>query len=504
MEINIDLIVRNISYVITGIYLFCLLLIFIYSLTQLNMLLYFLRFENRKEKQHLPSKLIIEKLPNITIQLPLYNELYVVERLLDCISKLEYPKEKLQIQVLDDSTDESLDLTKSLVLKLQKNNIPIILITRENRNGFKAGALKNGLKTATGDFIAIFDADFLPKSDWLLKTILYFENPKIGLVQTRWGHLNRSFSILTEIQAFALDAHFLLEQIGRNQQNHFINFNGTAGIWRKECIIDSGNWESDTLTEDLDLSYRAQLNQWRFHYLDNVVTPGELPISLSAIRSQQFRWNKGGAENFRKMIGRVLSSKNTSFALKFNSFFHLLNSSMFLNVLVAAILSVPLLFIKTYYPSMRFIFNLSSLFILSTLIFFINYWFIHKRLFGGGFSSFFKYIKRFLLFYSLVMGFSAHNSIAVLEGYLGKKSPFVRTPKFNINNLSNKVFTNKYSLKNSSIYTFIEIFFALYFLFGMLSAFWVSAEGDFGLFPFHLLLFVGFSNIVYNGLKQTT
>ena len=220
--------------------------------------------------------------------------MYVVERLLDCISKLEYPKEKLQIQVLDDSTDESLDLTKSLVLKLQKNNIPIILITRENRNGFKAGALKNGLKTATGDFIAIFDSDFLPKSDWLLKTILYFENPKIGLVQTRWGHLNRSFSILTEIQAFALDAHFLLEQIGRNQQNHFINFNGTAGIWRKECIIDSGNWESDTLTEDLDLSYRAQLNQWRFHYLDNVVTPGELPISLSAIRSQQFRWKNPG------------------------------------------------------------------------------------------------------------------------------------------------------------------------------------------------------------------
>ena len=266
------------------------------------MLRYYLRYENKKINTPDPLPSLPKTLPKITIQLPLYNELYVVERLLECISKIEYPKNKLQIQVLDDSTDESLELSKRLVLKHQKNKIPVELITRKDRKGFKAGALKHGLETATGDFIAIFDADFLPQSDWLLKTIPHFKNPNTGVVQTRWGHLNRDFSVLTEIQAFALDAHFLLEQVGRNQQNHFINFNGTAGIWRKECILDAGNWEGDTLTEDLDLSYRAQLKKWKFQYLDDVVTPAELPVTLSAIRSQQFRWNKGGAENFRKMI----------------------------------------------------------------------------------------------------------------------------------------------------------------------------------------------------------
>jgi len=503
MEINLEFIIRYFSYSIMGVYLICLLLIFIYSLTQLNMLRYFLSFEKKKEKNLVIMPPLPTELPNVTIQLPLYNELYVVERLLECISKIEYPKNKLQIQVLDDSTDESLALTESLVLKHQKNNIPIEHITRIDRNGFKAGALKYGLESAKGDFIAIFDADFLPQTDWLLKTIPHFQNPKIGVVQTRWGHLNRNYSVLTEIQAFALDAHFLLEQVGRNQQNHFINFNGTAGIWRKECIFDAGNWEGDTLTEDLDLSYRAQLKQWKFHYLDDVITPAELPVSLSAIRSQQFRWNKGGAENFRKMIGRVVRSKKISLSTKFNALFHLLNSSMFLNVLLVAVLSVPLLFIKAYYPNLRILFNLSGLFILSTLIFFSCYWFIHKRIYDGGINSFLEYIKRFLLFYSLVMGFALHNSIAVIEGYLGKKSPFVRTPKFNIKKDSNSISTNKYSLKNTTIYTFIELLFALYFLFGMVSAFWVSAEGDFGLFPFHLLLFIGFSSITYHGLKKT-
>lgn len=300
MELNLDMILRYLSYGILGVYLFCLLLIFIYSLTQLNMLRYFLRYEKKKKKEASIPLLNADRLPNVTVQLPLYNELYVVERLLECIAKLEYPKDKLQIQVLDDSTDESLKLTQDLVLKNQKEKVPIELITRKDRKGFKAGALKQGLETARGEFIAIFDSDFLPQSDWLLKTVPHFENPKIGVVQTRWGHLNRGFSVLTEIQAFALDAHFLLEQVGRNQQNHFINFNGTAGIWRKECILDAGNWEGDTLTEDLDLSYRAQLKKWKFKYLDEVVTPAELPVTLSAIRSQQFRWNKGGAENFKK------------------------------------------------------------------------------------------------------------------------------------------------------------------------------------------------------------
>ena len=491
------------EYIIITIYSLALILIFMYALAQLNLLF---NYRSAQKKEDTSPKFDFtnsKEIPKVTIQLPVYNEMYVMERLLDNIVTLEYPREKLEIQVLDDSSDESIVTTEKHIKRLQKTGINIQHIRRSNRQGFKAGALKEGLEIATGEFIAIFDADFLPQTDWLLKTIPHFQNPEIGVVQTRWGHLNRNYSVLTEIQAFALDAHFLLEQVGRNQQNHFINFNGTAGIWRKECIFDAGNWEGDTLTEDLDLSYRAQLKQWKFHYLDEVITPAELPVSLSAIRSQQFRWNKGGAENFRKMIGRVVRSKKISLSTKFNALFHLLNSSMFLNVLLVAVLSVPLLFIKAYYPNLRILFNLSGLFILSTLIFFSCYWFIHKRIYDGGINSFLEYIKRFLLFYSLVMGFALHNSIAVIEGYLGKKSPFVRTPKFNIKKDSNSISTNKYSLKNTTIYTFIELLFALYFLFGMVSAFWVSAEGDFGLFPFHLLLFIGFSSITYHGLKKT-
>ena len=497
MEIAWTEIIKYFSFGILGIYILCLIFIFIYSLTQLNMLRYFISYQ--KKKKSIPS--LPNDLPFITIQLPLYNELYVVERLMECITRLDYPEGKLQIQVLDDSTDESLKLTKNTILKYQKRGSPIEHITRENRENFKAGALKNGLKSATGEFIAIFDADFLPQPDWLLKTIPYFNDVKIGVVQTRWGHLNRNYSILTKIQAFALDAHFLLEQIGRNQQKHFINFNGTAGIWRKKCILDAGNWEGDTLTEDLDISYRAQLKKWEFQYLDDVITPAELPITLNAIRSQQFRWNKGGAENFRKIIGAVFKSPNISIIVKFNALFHLLNSTMFLNVMIVAILSVPILYIKNEYSELQTLFNFSMLFVLSTLIFFVCYWFIHKKIFGGGLLSFMNYIKRFLIFYSLIMGFSAHNSIAVLEGHWGKKSPFIRTPKFNINQRKEKKI-NKYILEKKSNYTFIELGFSLYFLFGLISAFSVSEKGDFGLFPFHLLLFIGFGSITYFGLKK--
>ena len=500
MEVNYTIVFQLLAYAVLTVYIACLLMIFFYSLTQLRMLKFYLRYQKKqKEVPPLPKKL-----PRVTVQLPLYNEYYVVERLLKCITSLDYPLPLLQIQVLDDSTDESLALSKRLVKEYQQQNIPIELILRDQREGFKAGALKNGLKTASGDYIAIFDADFLPESDWLLKAIPYFDDPKIGVVQTRWGHLNREYSILTEVQAFALDAHFLLEQIGRNQQNHFINFNGTAGIWRKSCILDAGNWEGDTLTEDLDLSYRAQLKHWKFRYLDAVVTPAELPITMEAIRSQQFRWNKGGAENFRKMMAKVRRSKGHSFSVKLHAFFHLLNSSMFVNVLLVSLLSVPLLFIKAAFPELTFAFNISALFIVSTLIFFSCYWFIHKRIYGGGLSSFLNYIFRFASFYSIAMGFSAHNTVAVMEGQLGKKSSFIRTPKFNLNTENKGLKYHKYTQRSISGYTILELFLALYFLFGMIAAFFVTPEGDFGMFLFHLFLFVGFASISYHGLKKTT
>ena len=334
------------SFVVMTIYAIALILILMYSLAQLNLLVNYLKAKKDKDTSPRFDLDNPDEVPYVTIQLPVYNELYVMERLLENIAKMDYPAAKLEIQVLDDSTDESVISTAKQIKELQATGLDITHICRKDRSGFKAGALKEGLIEAKGDFIAIFDADFLPKEDWLKKTILYFKDDKIGVVQTRWGHLNRDYSLLTKIQAFALDAHFTLEQVGRNSKGHFINFNGTAGIWRKTCIIDAGNWEGDTLTEDLDLSYRAQLKNWKFKYLEDVETPAELPVIISAARSQQFRWNKGGAENFRKMFKRVIFSKNISFKTKIHGVLHLLNSTMFLNVLIVGILSIPMLYIK--------------------------------------------------------------------------------------------------------------------------------------------------------------
>ena len=281
------------EYLVISIYSIALVLILMYALAQLNLLFNYMRAQKQEDdcpKYNLDHS---EEVPSVTVQLPVFNEMYVMQRLLDNIALLEYPREKLEIQVLDDSTDESVVSTANHIKKLQQQGIDIHHITRTNRKGFKAGALKEGLEIARGDFIAIFDADFLPQKDWLLQTVPYFKNSSIGVVQTRWGHINRNYSTLTKVQAFALDAHFTLEQVGRNSKGHFINFNGTAGIWRKQCILDAGNWEGDTLTEDLDLSYRAQLKQWEFKYLEDVTTPAELPVIISAARSQQIRWNKG-------------------------------------------------------------------------------------------------------------------------------------------------------------------------------------------------------------------
>ncbi|MFI0430378.1 cellulose synthase family protein [Mariniflexile sp. HMF6888] len=485
------------------VYTISLLLIFMYALAQLNLLLNYLASKKAKDNSPTFDFSKPEEIPYVTIQLPVYNEMYVMERLLDNIAKIDYPSDKLEIQVLDDSTDETVASTRAHIEKLQATGLDIKHITRTDRSGFKAGALKEGLKIAKGEFIAIFDSDFLPEADWLKRTVPYFKDEKIGVVQTRWGHLNRNYSILTKIQAFALDAHFTLEQVGRNSKGHFINFNGTAGLWRKTCIIDAGNWEGDTLTEDLDLSYRAQLKNWKFKYLENVETPAELPIVISAARSQQFRWNKGGAENFRKMLWRVLKSENISSKTKLHGLLHLLNSTMFLNVLIVAVLSIPMLYIKNEYTHLKPYFYVMSFFVISSIIFFVCYWFMYKNIYGSGFKNFIRYIGMFFVFFSIAMGFSLHNSIAVLEGHWGKKSEFVRTPKFNISSIKDSWKKNKYIKKTISIHVIFEGILMLYFAFGMYSAFIVGNQGgDFGLFPFHLMLFLGFGYVFIKSLTS--
>tara|TARA_R110002020_G_scaffold262126_2_gene476479 strand:+ start:39977 stop:41446 length:1470 start_codon:yes stop_codon:yes gene_type:complete len=478
------------------IYTLALTLIFLYSLAQLHLLFNYLKAKKEVDNAEKYDLNDPAQIPLVTVQLPLYNEMYVVERLLDNIALLDYPKDKLEIQVLDDSTDTSFLNTEAKINKLQKSGLNIQHITRKDRTGFKAGALKEGLKTASGEFIAIFDADFMPNPDWLKKTIPYFKNEKIGVVQTRWGHLNRNYSLLTKIQAFALDFHFVLEQVGRSFGHHFINFNGTAGVWRKTCILNAGNWEGDTLTEDLDLSYRAQLKKWEFKYLEEVETPAELPVAISAARSQQFRWNKGAAENFQKFYWKLLKDPTVSFKTKFHSFFHLLNSSMFLIVLLLAVLSVPVLYIQNTNPVFQNYLVVVAFFAISTIIFFGAYWVTYKRIHGGGFKNFLKYIGMFFTFFSIAMGFSVHNSLAVLEGHFGKKSEFIRTPKFNVNKI-NSVSKNIYLSHKITANNIIETLLFIYFGFAIYSAF---AINNYGMLLFHLMLFFGFGFVAFKSL----
>ena len=487
------------AYIITFLYSLSLLMIFLYSLSQLSLLRNYIQSKRKKNNAELFDLANADEVPLVTVQLPVYNEKYVIERLLLCMARLDYPKSKLQIQVLDDSTDDSVDVTAKMVKQLESEGFDIDHVRRTLRTEFKAGALKEGLNDATGEFIAIFDADFLPEPDWLKRTVIYFKDPEVGVVQSRWGHINRNYSTLTKIQAFALDSHFTLEQAGRNAKNHFINFNGTAGIWRKECILDAGNWKGATLTEDLDLSYRAQLKKWKFKYIEDLVTPAELPVAISAARSQQFRWNKGGAENFIKYFRRILGSKSISFSTKVHGFLHLANSSMFLFVLILAVLSVPMLYVKNQYADLAIIFDINSLFIVSTLILFICHWVAYKNTHGKTPWRFVKYVRMFFTFFTMALGFSWHNSVAVLEAYRGKKSEFIRTPKFNVTTLADKWKGNVYLANKISLNVIVESILLLYFGFGIVSAFLVK---DYALLPFHLMLITGFSYVVYNSIKN--
>jgi cellulose synthase/poly-beta-1,6-N-acetylglucosamine synthase-like glycosyltransferase len=402
--------------------------------------------------------------------------------------------------VLDDSTDLTIEIIAKRVQLWKEKGVDIVQVRRTNRKGYKAGALEAGLETAKGDLLAIFDADFVPLKNFLKKTIPIFWEANVGLVQTRWGHVNKDYSLLTKLQAFGLDAHFSVEQVGRNSGNCFINFNGTAGVWRKSCIIDAGNWQSDTLTEDLDLSYRAQLKDWKFVYLEDVESPAELPPVMSALKTQQYRWTKGGAEVARKQLGNVLRS-DKSFVVKWHGVFHLLNSGVFVCVIACAVLSVPLLFVKQYFPEFKQLFFLASFFLFSFLMLAILYWVSISQKPENKFKSILYFIRMFPLFFSVMMGLSFHNAIAVLEGYFGKKTPFIRTPKFNIIHNNDSWESNKYISGQINALTITEGILSLYFLFAVMLAFKI---GDYALLPFHIMLAFGFAIVCYYSVSQST
>ncbi|MES2794399.1 MAG: cellulose synthase family protein [Bacteroidota bacterium] len=481
--------------IIVLIYSFTLLFVFSFSLAQLHLVYNYLY--GKKLKSHSPLMLDspIEQFPFVTIQLPIFNEIYVVNRLLESVAKINYPIEKLEIQVLDDSTDETSLILKDKILSLKNIGFSISHIQRTDRIGYKAGALAWGTKMAKGEFIAIFDADFIPNPDFLLVTIPYFENKKIGLVQTPWLHLNESYSLLTKLQAFGLDAHFSIDQAGRNKGGYFSNFNGTGGIWRKTCIDDAGGWSADCLTEDLDLSYRAQLKGWKFRYLEEIGNPAELPAEINGVKSQQYRWAKGAAECARKLLFTILKDKNLSIGTKIHSFYHLANSATYLGLIITSLLVIPVLIIQSKYPQIAKYIGFVQYFQISFVFLGIYFWTSFRQK-NQNFFYFLGFYPRFLAF---MMGLSMYNSIGVLQGYWGKKTAFIRTPKFNINTRNDSWVNKKYLNSKIDFYFMLEGILCIYFIFSM--AFAISHQAI-GAIPFLAMLIFGYCSVFGYGVSH--
>ena len=434
--------------------------------------------------------------PRVTVQLPLYNEAYVAERLIDACARLRYPPARLEIQVLDDSTDETKALVAQRVAYWRARGRNIVHIHRNGRAGYKAGALQNGLRLAGGQLIALFDADFVPASDFLQRMVPAFEDPKVGMVQARWGHLNAETSLLTRIQAFGLDAHFALEQHVRNLTGCFINFNGTAGVWRLACIEDAGGWQSDTLTEDLDLSYRAQLRHWAFRYISAVEVPAELPADMNAFRAQQFRWTKGAAQTALKMLGPLWRSDQAAW-VKLEGTLHLTASIVFPFVMLIAALHVPLLLLKEAGQGPGEVyFTVMGLGLFGFAGFFLAQLFAQRALY----PDWGRRLLLFPIFMAGSMGMALSNTRAVFQALVGKRTPFERTPKYNVSAEEGGagLWKKRYAETRVPRIAWLELLMALYCIAGLGATLFY---GTWAAVPFQALFALGFGLVTVYNLK---
>ena len=455
---------------------------------------YFIIYLFLKHRSEVPAPADhFEKLPRVTMQLPIFNEVYVVERLLKSVSEIDYPLELLHIQVLDDSTDDTKSLTERCVRELQERGLTVELIHRVDRVGFKAGALETGLASARGDFVCILDADFVPPRDLLKKTIHFFTDPKVGMIQTRWGHLNRTYSLLTRVQAMFLDGHLLLEQTARSRSGRFFNFNGTAGLWRRSCIKEAGGWQHDTLTEDLDLSYRAQLAGWKFIFLPNVITPAELPVDMNGFKSQQHRWTKGSIQTCKKLLPTVWRS-NLSFYLKLEATAHLTSNFAYLLLACLCVLLHPAVggpqtgWLRMFLVDVPIFLTAS----LSVAVFYIcAQRELHPR----------TWMKEILLLPAMLalgVGLSINNARAVLEALFNHKSDFARTPKYGIERRRLAWRKCKY-MPMKSLLPVVEMGFAVYFSYFV----WFALRHEQYLsLPFLAMFQIGFLYVSLSSLCQ--
>jgi cellulose synthase/poly-beta-1,6-N-acetylglucosamine synthase-like glycosyltransferase len=466
-------------------YFFVLLILAVYGWHR-----YYMVYLYMKHKHEKPVPLAqMDPLPPVTIQLPLYNEMYVVDRLVDAVCQIEYPRELLEIQVLDDSTDETREIAELAVRRHKAQGVDIKYLHRSDRTGYKAGALDEGLKVAGGRFVAIFDADFVPKPDFLLRTIHYFSDPAVAMVQARWGHINENYSLLTKIQAILLDAHFVLEHGSRNRGGCFFNFNGTAGIWRREAISDGGGWQHDTLTEDLDLSYRTQLKGWRFVFLPDHVAPAELPVEMNAFKSQQHRWAKGSIQTFLKLMPRILRS-DQPFKVKAEAFFHLSANLNYPLMCVLSVLMAPSMIIRYNMGWYEMMLIDIPLFLAATASVANFYMVCQRELYPTTWTERLKYLP---LLMSIGIGLAVNNTKAVIEALFHKPSEFARTPKYGVEGQADDWSGKKYR-QSVAIQPLIELALGIYFT-GTL--FYALANGIYGTVPFLMLFQVGF---LYTGL----
>jgi cellulose synthase/poly-beta-1,6-N-acetylglucosamine synthase-like glycosyltransferase len=451
---------------------------------------YYLVYLYMKHKDQAPAPpRPLAAFPAVTVQLPIYNEMYVADRLIDAVCEMDYPRDLFEIQVLDDSTDETRDIAELAVRRHAARGFNIRHLHRIDRRGYKAGALAAGLQESTGKYIAIFDADFVPTKDFLMRTVPYLEQqPELAMVQARWGHINHDYSLLTKIQSIMLDAHFVLEHGGRNRAGCFFNFNGTAGVWRRDAIDDAGGWQHDTLTEDLDLSYRAQLRGWKFLFLPDLVAPAEVPVEMNSFKSQQHRWAKGSIQTCMKLLPQILTSKQP-LSVKAEAFFHLSANFNYLLMSLLSILMFPAMWVRYNMGWTEMLLIDVPLFLAATLSV-CNFYMVSQRELYSDWRSRLKYLP-FLM--SIGIGLCVNNTRAVLEALFKKQSEFARTPKYGIERDSDEWVGKKYH-QSLGVQPLIELALGLYFT---ATVFYALINQIYGTLPFLMLFQVGF---LYTGL----
>ena len=465
---------------ILGLYFLTLVILAILGIHRYVMVwLYFRHRERREESRPLP-----ECLPRVTVQLPIYNEMYVVDRLVESVAAIRYPRELLEIQVLDDSTDETCAIARRTVARHRELGHDIHYLHREKRTGYKAGALAAGLKAATGELVLIFDADFVAPPDILERAVGSFDDPAVGMVQVRWGHINRDYSLLTQVQSIMLDGHFVMEHGARSRSGRFFNFNGTAGIWRREAIEDAGGWHHDTLTEDLDLSYRAQMKGWRLAYLQDLVSPAELPVEMNAFKTQQQRWAKGSVQTLKKLLPRVLAS-DLPWWIKVESTFHLTANLAYPLMVVLAGLLFPAMVMRYNMGWQEMLVLDVPTFLAATASVCSFYVFSQKELFPDTWRSRLKYIPAVL---GIGIGISVNNAAAVIDGLFGRPSEFKRTPKYRIEGAGDDWKQKRYKGATGWV-PYVELALGLYF---SIVALYAIAYDLFGALPFIALFQLGF------------